>query len=112
MKIHYKKKSINIPVKKVSYLGEGIGLMFHSKNTNNLLFEFNKQSNMKIHSIFVFFDFLAIWLNEKNKVIGWKVVKPFTPSVSPKKSFSKLIEVPINDKNRKISHFFDGKGKV
>lgn len=112
MIINYKNKKIDIPVKKVSNIGEITGLMFKSNKTENLLFEFNKKTNMRIHSFFVFFNFFVIWLNEKNQVIEWKVIKPFTLSVSPKKPFSKLVEIPFNNENKEIRHFFDGKGKV
>jgi len=78
----------------------------------NLLFEFNKQTNIAIHSYFVFFDFLAIWLDDKNKVIEWKIIKPFNSLTRPNKSFFKLVEVPINKNNEKILQFFVGRGKV
>ena len=109
MIVKYKNKKINIDVKEVSEFGKVSGLMFRTRRTKNLLFVFNKKTNVKIHSFFVFFRFLAVWLNDKNKVIGYKIVSPFSFGYSPKKSFSKLIEVPINEKNRKIIQFFVGK---
>lgn len=110
MKIYLKKKKIEIPAKSVSSFGKFLGLMFRTKNTGNLLFSFNKNTKMPIHSLFVFFKFLAIWLDKKNKVIEFKIIKPFSPKISPRKPFSKLIEVPFNGKNRKILKFFvDGK---
>ena len=109
MKISYKNKKIKIPVKLVSAFGKFSGLMFKTKNTENLLFEFKKETKLSIHSFFVLFPFLAIWLDKKNKVINFKKVNPFTPKINPKKSFSKLIELPFNDKNKKIIRFFVGK---
>jgi hypothetical protein len=50
----------------------------------------------------VFFPFVAIWLDDKNKIIDLKVVKSFNFSVSPNKSFCKLVEIPINNKYKKI----------
>lgn len=108
MIVNYKNRKIEIPAKKVSELGKISGLMFRTKNTDNLLFEFKGKTRMKIHSFFVFFDFLAIWLDEKNKVIERKKIKPFSSGYSPKKYFSKLVELPINDKNKKIIQFFVG----
>ena len=105
MIIHYKNKKIKIPVKKISGFGRTAGLMFKSKTSENLLFEFNKKTIVGIHSIFVFFDFLALWLNEKNEIIEWKIVKPFSFKISPKKSFSKLIEIPLNSQNKKFLNF-------
>ena len=109
MKILFKKKRIEIPIKKVSQFGKFSGLMFKSKNTENLLFEFKKETKTSIHSLFVFFKFLAIWLDKENKVIDSKIVNPFIPKISPKKSFSRLIELPFNNKNKKILRFFVGK---
>ena len=112
MIVEYKKERINIPVKKVSSFGKILGLMFKAKNTENLLFEFRKKTKMSIHSFFVFFPFLAIWLDDENKVINFKIIKPFTLKVKPKKPFSKLVEVPFNNKNKKILGFFVGKSST
>ena len=68
------------------------------ENARALLFEYEKPVLMKIHSLFVFFPFVAIWLDKKNKIIQIKEVKPFTFSVSAKNDFSKLVEMPINKK--------------
>jgi|TARA_Y100000310_G_scaffold142028_1_gene141458 uncharacterized membrane protein (UPF0127 family) len=112
MEIVYKNQRIKIPVRKVSEFGKAMGLMFKKKTTDNLVFEFDKNINIRIHSYFVFFDFLAIWINNKNKVIEWEIVKPFILSIKPRKSFIKLIEVPLNKKNKKILEFFVDKGKI
>lgn len=112
MIIKFENKKINIPIKKVSSFGKISGLMFKKKETENLLFEFEKETNMKIHSFFVFFPFLAIWTNKKNEVIHFKFVKPFNPRIKSKKSFQKLVEVPLNSKNKKIISYFVGKRKV
>ena len=110
IKVGGKEKVLNL--KKSSKVGKVIGLMFKSKNTNSLLFEFNKKTSMKIHSFFVFFDFLVLWIDDKNNVIDFKIVKPFTLSVKSKKPFSKVIEIPVNKKNREDIEFFVGKGKI
>ena len=102
MKISRKKKRIEIPVKKISQFGKFSGLMFKTKNTKNLLFEFKKETKLPIHSFFVFFPFLAVWLDKKNKILDFKKINPFNPRIRPKKSFSRLIELPFNDKNKKI----------
>jgi len=73
-----------------------IGLMFRTRKTKPLIFEFSKDVIMAIHSFFVFFPFKAIWLDKKGKVIEKRIVKPFTFHVCPKKAFRKLIEIPIN----------------
>ena len=112
MIINYKNKKIKISVKKVSSLGKITGLMFRKKITENLLFSFGKKTSLKIHSFFVFFNFLAVWLDEKNRVIDFKIIKPFTLAVTSKKPFRRLIEIPINKKSKKILDFFVGRGKV
>jgi uncharacterized membrane protein (UPF0127 family) len=66
------------------------------EKANALVFEFNKSSKMAIHSFFVFFPFLAVWLDEGNNVIEMKKIKSFVPRVSPVKSYSKLLEIPLN----------------
>lgn len=106
MKIRFKNKNVSIDVKKVSLLGKFTGLMFRSKNTRNLLFEFGSQEPAAIHSFFVFFPFLAIWLDKDNNVAEWDVVKPFIPLVKPKNQPARLVEVPINKKNKKIIALF------
>jgi len=74
------------------------GLMFRTRKTKPLLFEFNQATRMAIHSLFVFFPFNAIWLDENNKIIEQRVVRPFTFSICPRKPFRKLIEIPISKK--------------
>lgn len=105
MQVTIKEKSKKIKIKKVkklSELGKAIGLMFRSKeDCPAMLFEFSKPTKMRIHSFFVFFEFAAIWLDNKNKVIEKKIVRPFLPSISPKKPFYKLIEIPLNKKYKK-----------
>jgi len=83
--------------------------MFKSYETGNLLFQFEKKGRYPIHSFFVFFPFLVLWLNNKNKVIEYKLVKPFKFRVVPKRHFSKIIEIPVNTRNKKIIKFFVGK---
>ncbi len=111
--INYRGKKIRIDAKKVSFISRIFGLMFKSRKTENLIFEFSKDVNIKITSLFVFFDFLIVWLDEKNKVLDYKIVRPFTFSVNHGKKYRKFLEVPINDKNVRIIEFFVGKhGKV
>ncbi len=112
MIVYYNNKEINISVKKVDFLGKVTGLMFKSRDTDNLLFENYRDSKMAIHSFFVFSPFLAIWLDEKDRAIEFRKVKPFTFSLKPEKKFRKMIEIPFNDRNREIIGFFVGKRKI
>ncbi len=108
MIIKYKNKKIEVNARKVSPTGKITGLMLRTKETENLLFEFSKETRMKIHSCFVFFKFLAVWLDEKNNVVDFRTVSPFALSVSPKKPFFRMLELPFNNKNSKIIDFFVG----
>ena len=76
------------------------GLMFKSES-QPLLFKFNKMTKQPIHSLFCP-EFVAIWLDENNKIVEIKKVKPWHFSIKPSKAFSKLIEIPINDSYAKI----------
>ena len=107
IRLKFSGKSIELKVKRTNLFSKISGLMFRSSKTENLLFDFRKDCKIKIHSLFVFFPFLIIWLNEDNKVVGHKIVKPFRFSVSSTKQFRKFIEVPINRRNCKILDFFD-----
>ncbi len=111
IKLKLKRKHIKVNVEKVGGFGKFSGLMFKTREFDNLLFEFNSERRWSIHSFFVFFSFLAIWIDENNRVLEVRVVKPFTLSIKPKKSFKRLIEAPLNRKNTKIIEFFVGKRK-
>ena len=84
------------------------GLMFSRKeNSSALLFEFKKKTFEPIHSFFVFFKFVAVWLDDENKVVDCKIIKPWRINISPKKPYKKLLEIPINKKyENKINDIF------
>jgi uncharacterized membrane protein (UPF0127 family) len=86
-------------LRKIKTVGqEARGLMFRSKNkARALLFEFDRPVNLKIHSWFVSFPFVAIWFDKNNKFIAKRVIRPWRLPLGPGKPFTKLIEVPIND---------------
>jgi len=108
LKVSFKGKSIKISARKMGFFGKIKGLMFKLPR-ENLLFEFSSDTSTKIHSFFVFYSFLAVWMDEKNRVLECKIVRPFTVAVSPEKPYRKLVEVPLNKKNTKIIEFFVGK---
>jgi len=113
IKIGLSGKKFSLNVKKVSALGMLSGLMFRTKKVRNLLFDFGSEGKWTIHSFFVFFSFLAVWLDEKNRVLDYKIVKPFCFSVVPKQKFVKLVEIPVTDGNKMlISNFPSVRGKV
>ena len=109
MKIYSGKKSIEVRVRNLGFWGKGIGLMFRTRETGNLLFDFGSDGRAAIHSYFVFFDFLALWLDSENRIVEWQIVKPFTFRIMPSEKFRRLIEIPVNARNKKIIGFFVGK---
>lgn len=109
IKVGFGNKKIIFGVRRLSYFNYWIGLMFKTKNSENLLFDL--PGKWGIHSLFVFFPFLALWLDEKNNVMEWKIVKPFSFFVKPRKKFSKLVEIPINNKNSSLLSIFRRQGE-
>ncbi|MEK6873760.1 MAG: hypothetical protein AABW91_02855 [Nanoarchaeota archaeon] len=86
------------------------GLMFSIReNAFPILFE--TKNPLSIHSFFVFYEFLAIWLDDKNKVLDYKIVKPFSIREIAEKEFSKILEIPLNRRYYDVVNFIVG-GKV
>lgn len=75
------------------------GLMFR-KQSKPLLFSFKKPTRQSIHSLFCQ-PSLAIWLHN-GKIIEEKIVKPFSLFTKPKKSFTHLVEIPLNNNNKAL----------
>ena len=101
--LKFEGKKIQIKnIKKLSEFEKGIGLMFRKKEKcPAMLFEFENPVRIKIHSLFVFFPFVTVWLDDKNKIIKKKIVKPFRLWICCEKPFYKLIEIPINKNYKK-----------
>jgi uncharacterized membrane protein (UPF0127 family) len=94
----YKTKNFSLDFVECNFLKRISGLTFTKKsNAKALLFDFKKPVLVPIHSLFVFFDFIAVWLDEKGKVVDLKVVHPWNFSVCPTRKFNKLLEIPINN---------------
>jgi len=106
--INFKGKKIKLVVDECNWIGKSNGLMFSRREKANiLLFNLDNKLENAIHSFFVFYPFVAIWLDKKNKVIDLKIVEPFCACICPKKIASKIIEIPINRKNKKILSLLD-----
>lgn len=96
--VFYKKRKIKITAFRLPKILYGKGLMFcRRKNAKILFFDF-KKNNFKIHSWFVFFPFIAMWIREDFSVVDLKIVRPFRFNVSPTEKFRYLIEIPISKK--------------
>lgn len=103
----YHKKKITIPAQRCSFFGKFWGLMFSRKSSAPLLlFDFRRSVAMGIHSYFVFYDFLAIWIDEKNTVVQVDRVKPWTSYLKPRKRYHMLIEIPMHKRYKKYVDFF------
>ena len=101
------ERKIEISVEDCNLFEKFTGLMFSRREKAKiLLFSFRRKQKIAIHSFFVFYSFLAVWLDDNNKIVDIKAVKPFQPCISPKKDSYKLVEIPINRKNKKILKFF------
>lgn len=106
--VRYKGKRISIHSHSLSFFGMIRGLMFRKVNTNILFFDF-RGLNPSIHSWFVFFPFIAVWLSHDYRVVSVKIVRPFQAYVSPEKKAAYLIEIPAFYKYEKLWGFFVGK---
>ena len=98
--IFYNKgKKITLYAEVCSLLGKIRGLMFRKKEDSPalLLFDLKKPRRLKIHSFFCN-PFVAVYLNEKNKISEIIKVEKWRHLIVPEKKFSKLIEIPLNKK--------------
>jgi uncharacterized membrane protein (UPF0127 family) len=93
-----KKKKIRVEVCD-TFLSKLTGLMFR-KNSSPLLFAFNKNKLLRIHSFFCG-PFKAIWLDEKMRSTQVVVVKTWKFNISGRGKH--LLEIPIPLKNNKSS---------
>lgn len=97
--IHFKKREIGVVAHDCNILEKFVGLMFSRREKAKiLLFRLRKKGKIIIHSFFVFYKFIAVWLDEKNRVVDLKICKPFLPYISHKNLADKLVEIPINKK--------------
>lgn len=108
--LKYKSQRIFLNVRKCGYFGEAFGLSFKTKeNARALLFDFSERKRLALHSLFVFFPFLALWLDDKNKIVEIRKINPFSFNIISKKPFCRIIEIPLNNKYSKIIEKLDGK---
>jgi uncharacterized membrane protein (UPF0127 family) len=105
--IGHKGNKIKVSVKECNLFWKSVGLMFSRRETaKKLLFSFNNKQEIAIHSFFVFYNFLAVWLDKNNNVVDLKIVRPFRFCVFPSRPAFKLVEIPINQNNKNIISFF------
>jgi len=99
MKINLGGEKIEIPVRNLSMIGQFLGLMFSRRERARALL-FNHRG--AIHSFFVFFPFIILWLDKENTVVEYKIVRPFQLYVNSNKKYNKFIEIPINSQYHPI----------
>ena len=106
----YKGKKVIIDnIKKCNDFEKYIGLMFSRREkSKSLLFEFDRMSRTAIHSFFVFFPFVAVWIDNRGKIIEIRKISSWRISIKPEKNFVKLIEIPVNQRYNKIIALLDG----
>jgi len=105
--IKYKKRRIKIIAENCNIFEKFVGLMFSRRQKAKiLLFHFKKKQKIPIHSFFVFYPFLAVWTDKKNKVVGLKLVRPFTFCIASRKFAFNLVEIPINSAHRRCLERF------
>lgn len=77
-------------------ISKTVGLMFKKELIDcGYVFEFSRDVIGSIHMFFVFFPIDIIWLDKNLIVVELKEnVKPFTPSLVPKKRCRYFIEIP------------------
>lgn len=107
--LKFKNKKINFDVEVCKW--KFLGLMFSRREkAKALLFDFKKSRRVKIHSFFCP-KFLAVWLDDKNKIIEIQKILPWRFHILPKKKFWKLVEIPCNGRYEDILHCLVGDAK-
>lgn len=102
--LHFGNKKISFDARVADGIWRGIGLMFsRPERAKILIFPFEKPTRMAIHSLFVFFPFIAVWLDSDGKVMEIKRVKPFSGYICPKSPYISLVEIPLARKYKRIT---------
>lgn len=91
----YKNKAHGVDAVRCNSFQKFAGLMMKRKEKSKALLFI---PSSEIHSFFVPFNFLAVWLDSRDRVLRIDRVKPFRFRIKPPKNSSKLLEIPINKK--------------
>lgn len=101
--LKHKGKNFDVDVKRCNLFQKTIGLMFSRREkAKALLFDFKRPTREPITSWFVFFPFVAIWMDKENNILESRIIKPFIPIINSKKPFNRLVEVPIKKEYKEI----------
>ncbi|HLC54493.1 MAG TPA: hypothetical protein VJK07_02570 [Candidatus Nanoarchaeia archaeon] len=101
------KKQLFSNVVETGFFRRGLGLMFRTRNTENLLFAFKTRGNSgrALTAVFVFFPFVVVWLDKRRKVVDMRYVLPWELYIHTKRRFSTILEFPVNPLNQGIISF-------
>ena len=94
------KRTVKIPGKVItagSWPARARGLMFRSRQDFTLVLElpFESRFNSAIHSMFVFFEFDAVFCNKQKKVVDVRArVKPFSFFIASRAPAKYVVELP------------------
>jgi len=80
-----------------SFFSRFRGLMFRKKPVK-LLFVFPFTARHAIHSLFVFFPFTAVFLDERKRVVDALDVEPFSLYAAPRAPARYALELPVSEK--------------
>ncbi|MEK6825118.1 MAG: hypothetical protein AABY02_04660 [Nanoarchaeota archaeon] len=102
------KKRLFADVAETGLFRRGLGLMFRTRNTENLCFVFKNQGNKgrALTAAFVFFPFVVVWLDKRRKVVDMRYVLPWELYIHTKRRFSTILEFPVNLPNQGMVSFF------
>ena len=101
------KRRLSVNLIETGFFRRGVGLMFRTRNTENLLFDFKFEGNegRQLTAMFVFFPFVVVWLDKRRRVVDLRRVLPWKPYIHTKKKFSSILEFPENAPNKQIIGF-------
>lgn len=83
-----------------SFFAKLKGLMFERKENFNyaliMVLEKETRAGASIHMLFVFFPIVALFLDEKKRVVDKTLLKPFSLNYTPKKPAKYIVELPAD----------------
>jgi uncharacterized membrane protein (UPF0127 family) len=95
--LKFGKRKLLLNIKKQSFFEIGRGLLFYSREKAPILmYKSNNPKLDAIHSWFVNFPFLAIWLDKNNNILEIRRIDPWKIHANHDGNWNKLIEVPIS----------------
>lgn len=82
----------DVKMKTVKNPSMSLGLMFKSRDSESICFEWDEPVELPIHSLFVFHPFRARWYDKDGELIKEEIIKPFKTGIKPDKPFVKIEE--------------------